>query len=75
MEHVLLSVEMDLGNLVLVDLLLEFVLQLQRGLHAVLGRAQDAADATLLRLRELGDLALLQDALDQARRRGDAALV
>ena len=69
-KHVLLCVEIDFGHELAVDLLLELVLQLLRRLHAVLGRAEDAADAALLVVRELRHVpaaaaALLDDALQQ----------
>ena len=76
MEHVLLRTEVDGGHQLGVHLLLQLVLQLLRGLHAVLRSTQDAADATLLILRELGQvLPLLQDGLDQARGGRDALLL
>ena len=71
-EDVLLGAEANVLAQFDVDLLLELLLQLLSGLHAVLARAQHAADATLLGLGQLGDVArtaLLQDALQQVRRR------
>ena len=70
MEHVLLGGEADAGDELSVDLLLQLLLQLLRRLHAVLGRAEDAADAALLVVRELRHVpaaaaALLDDALQQ----------
>ena len=65
-KHVLLCVEIDFGHELAVDLLLELVFQLLRRLHAVLSRAENAANATLLVLGELRHLsALLQDALEE----------
>ena len=67
MEHVLLSGEVDGGSEGGVDFLPQFLLQLGGGVHAVLGRGQDAAHPPLLLLTQLACLPLLQDALDQPR--------
>lgn len=68
MEHVLLLTEVNTGHQCLVHLLLEFVLQLLCGFHAVFSCAQDAADAALFILCEFGHiLPLLQDGLDKPR--------
>ena len=74
-EDVLFGLEVDLVDEVAVDLLLELLLELLCRLHAVLGRAEDAACPTLLLLGQLHHLALLEDALDEAAGRRDRRLL